>query len=268
MNEISKKYHGNGNNTRKLLDLKLLSCLSKFLNRQDVELWNQKILQNHYFLIEYLRLKGADPFAKTFQEQEKAIRFIINQINKKIILILQSVDDPNGAFDKNGDQGLFSIFNSMEQFQTRNYTINSLKDVKKILGSIQDNKIAHFVLMAHGTANKVKLGKDNIDSNDESIFKFADLLLSKLDKKASIFLHSCSVGSGGKKSTNFANTLSILLPKHKIFAAENNISRGDLLVTRFQVDGNQNIICQYEIDNQKVIRNRRNPYQIFTFYNQ
>ena len=177
----------------------------------------------------------------------------------------------NVAFDKNGYQGLFSIFNSMEQFQTRHYTINSLKDVKKIMGSIQDNKIAHFVLMAHGTANKVILGKDNIYSHDESIFKFADLLLPKLDKKASIFLHSCSVGSGGKQSANFANTLSILLSKHKIFAAENNISRGDLLVTRFQVNGkqsNQNIICQYEIDNQKVIRKRRNPYQIFTFYNQ
>ena len=51
-NEISKKYQGYGNNPKKLLDLKLLSCLSKFLNRQDVELWSQKILQNHYFLIE------------------------------------------------------------------------------------------------------------------------------------------------------------------------------------------------------------------------
>jgi len=91
-NEISKKYQGYGNNPKKLLDLKLLSCLSKFLNRQDVELWSQKILQNHYFLIEYLTLKGADPFAQTFQEQEKAIRFIINQINKKIILILQYAD--------------------------------------------------------------------------------------------------------------------------------------------------------------------------------
>jgi len=34
----------------------------------------------------------------------------------------------NVAFDKNGDQGLFSIFNSMDQFQTRNYIINSFKD--------------------------------------------------------------------------------------------------------------------------------------------
>jgi hypothetical protein len=125
--------------------------------------------------------------------------------------------------------------------------------------------------MAHETTYKVILRKDNIDMNDESIFEFADLLRPKLGKKASIFLHSCSIGSGGKQSDNFANTLSILLPKHKIFAAKNNISRGDLLVTRFQVNGkqsNQTIICQYEIDNQKVIRKRRNPYQIFTFYNQ
>jgi len=95
-NQTSKKYHGNeideifktyGN------DLKLISCLLKFLNRKDVELWSQKILQNHYFLIEYLRLKNVDPFAKTFQEQEKAIRFIIHQINRKIILILQSADE-------------------------------------------------------------------------------------------------------------------------------------------------------------------------------
>ena len=80
-------------------------------------------------------------------------------------------------------------------------------------------------------------------------------------------IHSCSVGDGGGRAENFANTLSILLPTHKIYAAERPIARGDLLVTRFQTKPNGDIISQYQIDRQQVIKTHREPYRILEFSN-
>lgn len=173
----------------------LYKCLSKYLEPKNVQLWFSKVLDKNHFVVEYLGSLGMDPF--NLQTQEKAINFIFNQINKNIILILQSTYDPNGAFDKNGDTGLIRIFKSIDEFYTCHYYINSLNDLKKIMDKIPQHKIAHLVLMAHGTPKIINLGKENITIMDESIFKFAEMLSPKMKPGATILLHSCSVGEGG-----------------------------------------------------------------------
>lgn len=71
----------------------------------------------------------------------------------------------------------------------------------------------------------------------------------------------------GGEAENFANTLSVLLPSLRIYAAERPIERGDILVTRFQITPNGSIISQYQIDNQKVFKSNRIPYRIIEFLN-
>jgi hypothetical protein len=206
-----------------------------------------------------------EPFAK--KTQDKAINFMVKELYKNIILVLQSTFDPNGAFDEYGDVGLFSIFKSVDTCNTLHYFISSLKDVEKILNMLPNGKIVHLVFMAHGTPDGVELGREDIKITDDTLYKIAGLLRPKLKPNATILLHSCSVGYGGGRAENFANTLSILLPTHKIYAAESPIARGDLLVTRFQIKPNGDIISQYQIDNQKVKQTHREPYRILEFLN-
>ena len=246
------------------LDDFLYSCLSKYLEPTDVQSWFCFVLEKNDFIWDYLASRGMDPFAS--QRQEKAIDFMVKQINKNIILVLQSTHDPEGAFDENGDAGLFSIFKSLNKFNTRHYFISSLDDIKKIMDKITNHRISHLVVMAHGSSDGITLGKDNVTTKDETVYKFAGLLRPKLKPNATILLHSCSVGDGGR-AENFANNLSILLPTHKIYAAEKPIARGDLLVTRFQIKPNGDIISQYQIDRQQVIKSHREPYRILEFSN-
>jgi hypothetical protein len=125
-----------GPEASKLFDLDnfLIGCLSKYLDPHDVQVWNRSILEKYNFICEYLIYHGMDPFNK--KTQEKAIRFIVHQINKNIILILQSTFDPNKAFDQYGDAGLFSIFKKIDKLNTRHYYISSLSDIKKIMDKI------------------------------------------------------------------------------------------------------------------------------------
>jgi hypothetical protein len=254
-----------GPEINELLDLDdfLYSCLSKYLEPTDVQSWFCSVLVKKCFVWDYLASRGMDPFVK--ETQDKAIDFMVRQINKNIILVLQSTHDPFRAFDKYGDKGLFSIFKSVESCYTLHYYISSLKDVEKIMDMLPNGKIVHLVFMAHGTPDAIELAIENISIKDDTINTFGKLLQPKLHTGASILLHSCSVGSGGRKSINFANTLSILLPTHKIYAAERPIARGDLLVTRFQIKPNGDIISQYQIDNQKVKQTHREPYRILEF---
>lgn len=260
---LKKIYLKYGPEINDFLDLDdfIYSCLSKYLEPIDVQSWFCSVLEKNDFISYYLSSLGIDPL------QEKAINFMIEQINKNIILILQSTYDPVGAFDENGDAGLFSIFKSLDKFNTRHFSISSLNDIKKITDKITNHRISHLVVMAHGSSDGIALGKDNVTTKDETIYKFAGLLRPKLDFGATILLHSCSVGEGGGRAENFANTLSILLPTHKIYAAESPIARGDLLVNRFQVNSNGKIISKYQIDNQKVVKQHREPYRILEFMN-
>lgn len=260
---VKQIYTVYGPEINQLLDLDdfLYSCLSKYLEPTDVQSWFCSVLEKNDFIWDYLASRGMNP------RQEKAIDFMVKQINKNIILVLQSTHDPEGAFDENGDAGLFSIFKSLDKFNTRHYFISSLDDIKKIMDKITNHRISHLVVMAHGSSDGITLGKDNVTTKDETVYKFAGLLRPKLKPNATILLHSCSVGEGGGRAENFANTLSILLPTHKIYAAEKPITRGDLLVTRFQIKPNGDIISQYQIDRQQVIKSHREPYRILEFLN-
>ena len=260
---VKQIYTVYGPEINQLLDLDdfLYSCLSKYLEPTDVQSWFCSVLEKNDFIWDYLASRGMNP------RQEKAIDFMVKQINKNIILVLQSTHDPEGAFDENGDAGLFSIFKSLDKFNTRHYFISSLDDIKKIMDKITNHRISHLVVMAHGSSDKIELGKDDVTTKDETVYKFAGLLRPKLKPNATILLHSCSVGEGGGRADNFANTLSILLPTHKIYAAEKPIARGDLLVTRFQIKPNGDIISQYQIDRQQVIKSHREPYRILEFLN-
>lgn len=187
----------------------------------------------------------------------------IPDTNKDVIMVFHSNFDHNQAFDKDGDQGLFTILKQMKHFSFKYYKIGSISDIEKKIKQLKTNqKIAHLIIMAHGSQDGMTLGKnERVSIKDNSIHRLANSIKPKLANNCSILLHSCLVGKGGINGNNFSNKLSKLLPNHTIFGSEKSIRRGDLLVLVAEEDYQNNVLNMvYEIDDSC-------DYQMYSFRN-
>ena len=162
---------------------------------------------------------------------------------KDVILVLQSNDDKNNAFDKDGDKGLFLLFNTMQDdFDFIYEKISTIQQAIDIINSLNKHQhIAHLIFMAHGNKNLLKLSEHNV-INKITAAPLIKILYKKLSKNASILLHSCLCGQGGMDSDNIANFLAINLPYHKIFASTREINRGNLQVNKLISDVHQRVV--------------------------
>ena len=183
---------------------------------------------------------------------------------KDIILVLQSPWDDAGAFNANGDRGLFTIFKSLKEFELVHKKVSSLNDIIKVLELIPKNvNIAHLIIMAHGLQDSISLSSlDRLDYNNLDIF--VSKLKPKLSPNCSILLHSCLVGKGGINQKNYANELAKKLPYHTIFGSEEPIRRNELSVDIARNDYNRRVLLMsYSIDAYD------KKYAIYTFrYNE
>ena len=180
---------------------------------------------------------------------------------KPTILVLQSRYDPERAFDKDGDLGLFTMFRKLEDYQFVHKYFTTMDDIERIFEQLPAKKIAHLVIMAHGTAHSLRFSKvfnlRSIYQRDLGLltpefYRFGELLRHYLLPDASILLHSCSIGQGGPMVNNFAQNLANIVPNHTIYAAEQKIHRGDLLVNRMEPNkDNMTLEMNYLIDPKK-----------------
>ena len=173
----------------------------------------------------------------------------ISTKTKDMIVVLQATEDWNKAFNSNGDKGLFSVLKSFSDFDFIYKKVSNLNDIKKLFKKFNDNaKIAHLIIMAHGSISSMVLSNKysiTINNMDE----FVKIIKPKLSTNASILLHSCCVGTGGLEANNFANNLAYKLPDHVIFGSEKAIKRGDLIVSFALTDiHRRSIDMWYEID--------------------
>jgi antitoxin component YwqK of YwqJK toxin-antitoxin module len=193
--------------------------------------------------------------------------------SKPKIVILQSTYDPNGAFDKGGDKGLIEVFSRIKEFDVKHAYMSDIfggGGIISILKQIfaESGPIAHLVIIAHGTASNITVSCTRYSEKTTTCMKLsfdnlehlADIIKSTLAPKASIFLHSCAVGQGSK---SIAEQLSIQSGR-TVWGAEQNIHRGDVLVTKITVhDDYLDII--YDIDNDQVRSQGRRPYRMIEF---
>lgn len=210
-------------------------------------------------LLKKTKTKRLTPLSNSPKSDPKMVH--LPEKEKNVIMVFHSTYDPNQAFDKDGDEGLFAVLQTFTHFNFQYHKINSLESIISHINSLHSNqKIAHLIIMAHGNQHSINLSSTNIISlNNGSIQVLASTLRPKLAPNSSILLHSCLVGKGGPNGDNFAKTLSTYLPNHIIFAAEQSINRNDLLVTVAEEDYLNGILnMNYEID---AIR----KYQIYKF---
>ena len=169
--------------------------------------------------------------------------------SKPKIVVLQSQYDHNDAFDIDGDEGLFTIFRQLRDYDLIHKQITSMKDIEDVFSSLQMSKIAHVVIMCHGEEDRLIINYDlEIVIHSPEFYRLAELLREYLNPDASILLHSCCVGTGGPENDNFAQNLANVVPGHVVFGSENAIERGDLLVTLADTKENKRLEMNYEID--------------------
>ena len=182
------------------------------------------------------------------------------KIKKKTILILQSSFDNNNAFEKKGDKGIFWLFNQFQKYTVKHHYINSVSEIMNIIR--KSSKIAHLVIMAHGTPTSIQLSQNHSFTIND-IPPFAKALNKKLLPHSSIFLHSCSVGKGGPGKKNFAQTLANQFSKKKdiiVFAADKKIGRDTVSITSASTNGTLKIIYQFDTHvNNTMYKFKKNP---------
>ena len=172
------------------------------------------------------------------------------KIKKQVILILQSVGDHNRAFDNNGNAGLFTILNEFKKdFDLVYKKVRNLKEILNELEKIDDKQIGHTILMGHGDEINQRFILSNNNYIDSSNYKlFCQKISPKLYSKSSILIHSCCLGKGGiSNKTNFSNLLAKQLKGHIVFGSDEEIFRGDLLVTSIKKKSKR-LDIEYEID--------------------
>ena len=225
-----------------------LRILNRGLLPMDNSLGELITLYDKYLTL-LTKTKTLTPLSKSPKTDPKLVN--IPEKEKNVIMVFHSTYDHNQAFDTDGDIGLFTVLQSFTHFSFQYHKINSLSSIISHINSLSNKqKIAHLIIMAHGTQDSISLSATNIISlSNGGIQQLAYALQPKLATNSSILLHSCLVGKGGTKGNNFANSLSSLLPNHIIFAAEQSINRNDLLVTVAEEDYLNGILnMNYEID--------------------
>lgn len=180
---------------------------------------------------------------------------------KPTILVLQSIYDPNRAFDEDGDEALKLLFKEIPGFVYKHTYISSVED---IINELEKNyPIAHLVIMAHGNAEGLKLGEHSLSYYDPNFFQLGEVINQNLHPKADIFLHSCAVGQGGRFTQNFAQALAVMTNR-SVYGAEEPIRRGDLLVVNLIIKP-EYINVEYVVDETQIKNSGRKPYAMLKF---
>ena len=217
-------------------------------------------------------------FADSSNEEEEEEKRPVPQVHiddifdehrpKPTVLVLQSINSDD-VFHEKGDPNLEKFFKENEYAKTYTYRHRKVENVDDMINKIEelgDSKIAHLIIMGHGSPLSLQLSpKDDI--NPRNVKKLSEHLGEKLIPGAVILLHSCCVGYGGPKGNNLARKLTDLLPDNDVYAAQANISMGDLSFNQFVPDEekNQLLHIQYSVDNKKVRKESRKPYEIYRF---
>lgn len=167
---------------------------------------------------------------------------------KNVILMLQSKYDPNGAFD-DGDEGLIALLSKLDEFDFRYTKVGSVQEIQQQMDLVraEGRKIAHLIIMAHGSENSMALSRTNhIVLNRKSYNDFVMAMRGVLEDDSSVLLHSCEVG---KNPDNFAVALARDFPGITFWGATDSIARGDLLVRYLKPDKDAKVLdIGYEID--------------------
>jgi hypothetical protein len=127
--------------------------------------------------------------------------------NREVVLVLEAVDDHNGAFQQ--DQR--SVFNQIKKnFALAYEKVSNIMDIANAINKVvnQNNKIKALWLRAHGSSQAMCLDK-NTDLTTENIINLENHF-KQIDPNGYIVLDSCKTAKNHKGWTNIAKKIAQL----------------------------------------------------------
>ena len=154
---------------------------------------------------------------------------------RNVVVILQTRQDTRGSF---AHRGLRALGPNFIRFTSEfNFVHLYVDDISHLVDDLEmicmgDKKIAHLIILAHGTRHTMHLMGGEATTID-TIGAFARLCLAPyLAPHSSIFLAVCSAGHGGPRANNIAQALANELPNNSVWGADNELHSSDIKITR------------------------------------
>ena len=174
---------------------------------------------------------------------------------RNMVVVLQTRHDHNGVFKQKGFEGLDdTMLDAISDFHYVHIYMTDWKQIVTKLAEISGDgrrKIAHLIIMGHGTYNDIRLTDDDLVTR-HSVDALASILRPHLVVGSSVFLDACSSGKGGPGAYNFAQALANHLPGHSIWGSEENTTHGSVQITRCIAKGGESIDMVYASDDSVV----------------
>lgn len=160
---------------------------------------------------------------------------------RKIMLILHSTYDHNGAFEQIRTGEMLTL---EKNYRIVHNFITSKDDFRSALESITE-KIDVLWVKAHGRSSSIRLGSNERLSEPELV-DFSDVFKEKLSDMGTIILQSCSTaGSRDGNDLSFARRVASVAPGRTVYAPIRSTN-----LYRFQKDGKLNI-RYHHVDDEK-----------------
>lgn len=146
--------------------------------------------------------KIGESIYKTIEGWRKDHYATIPLNHKKVVLIVQSTEDHNGALD------IGSIPHALEYAYRPVYRkVSSLKEMHQFAKEVnaQGNRIQMLWINAHGSRNSIDLGKEDVLLADDAV-EFAKIA-NELQPKAPIVFSACETGAPGGLAASLASSV-------------------------------------------------------------
>ena len=163
--------------------------------------------------------------------------------SRNVVVVLHTIYDYNGSFASVGTGPLdLNIPNFVDKFDFAYIYTDSMTQITQRLAEIgRQRKIAHLIIMAHGTHMSVRLAR-NWSINISNVDTLAQLLQPLLAPSSSIMFNACLVGCGGSGADNFAQALANKLPGHTVWGAGEIIDDDDVTISHCAPDSTETFL--------------------------
>ena len=201
---------------------------------------NMPILAQAWFVRASLHSVDGSQEMRDADNQVKLLRRGRTHRSKNVVVVLQTTDDDNYALSRKCSVEVerhietFIDQFDFEHLYIQNRDLNALTICLAHICKGQ-RKIAHLIIMAHGTATALYLSP-KIVSTIDTVHELAACIRPYLASNSSVFLESCSTGLGGRGGRNVAQALANSLRDHAVWGISGDTCINHLVITNCKPD--------------------------------
>ena len=163
--------------------------------------------------IKAFELCFASSFTKALNSK-KDLYYLHPSSKEKAVLFIERFESDNKKVFSHSKYSLLKLLKLSCEHSVFVYFVDSLSEIKSLLACHEKNSISYLEFAGHGTAKTLELSFENKLTTNS---KISDLK-KYLNKKAEIFLNSCSNAKKLNHQKNLLEHLALELEGHKVYA--------------------------------------------------